>query len=61
MILRDINENEAETNQDTLDNVIEECPDITSTGMMEDCGNEELVDRNKNGFNEENKTCLNDQ
>ena len=40
MIHRDINENETETNWDTLDKIIEEFPDITSKAMMKDFGNE---------------------
>ena len=40
MIHLDIHENETETDQDTLDNLIEEFPDITSPDMMEDCLNE---------------------
>ena len=40
MIHRDIDENATETNRDTLDDVIEELPYITSLAMMKYCGNE---------------------
>ena len=35
-----MNENETETNQDTLDKVIEIFPDVTSSYMMDNCGND---------------------
>ena len=35
-----MNKNEAETNRNTLDELIEECPDNTSPDMMEGCVNE---------------------
>ena len=50
MIHRDVNPNENETNRDTLDKVIEECSDIKSPAMMEDCENEEIDDSNKKRF-----------
>ena len=49
-----MNSNETETKRDNLDKVIEECPNETSVGMMEDCGNEDLYDSNQNNLNEEN-------
>ena len=52
IIHRVIHENKAETNWDTLDKAIKECPDITHPAMMEDCGNEELDGRNTNEIKE---------
>ena len=47
MIHRDKNENETETNWDTLDRLIEEFPYITYPAIIEDSGNEELDDIKK--------------
>ena len=47
VIHRDINENETETNNYTLDKFIKECPGIKSPAMMEYCGKEELDDNKK--------------
>ena len=46
MIHRDRNENETENNPDTLNKAIEECPDIASPHMMEDC--EDIIYRDVN-------------
>ena len=42
MIHRYMNENEKEKSWETLDNIMEECPDIASPDIMEDCGNDKL-------------------
>ena len=47
MVYSDIDVNETETNQYTLDNVIEEWPNDTSQDIMEDCVNEELDDNDR--------------
>ena len=39
-------------NMNTYKQVIDECPDETSTTMMEDCVNKNLDDRNRKGLNE---------
>ena len=52
MIHRDMNENETETNRDAFEKVIQQWTDSTCPAMMEDCGNEELDDGNKNDLND---------
>ena len=39
MIHMYMNENETKTDWDTLDKLLQECPDITSPAMVEDFGN----------------------
>ena len=55
MIHMDINVNETETNRNTLDELIEKFPDITSPDMMEICWNWKLDYSNKNNMNEGGK------
>ena len=45
-----MNENETETNLDTLVEVINEFPDDTSPVVMVNCVNGELEDSNQNDF-----------
>ena len=61
MIHRNTNENQTDTDQDTLKEVIKYCPDDTYPDMMEDCVNEESDDRNQNDFIEENETGVQDK
>ena len=58
VIHRDMTENEKETIRDTLDKVIEECPDDTSPVEMQDCVNDEVYDENQKNDEEkeENET-----
>ena len=48
-------DNETEKNLDTYKEVIDECPDDTSTDMMEDGVNKNLDDTNKKYLNEINE------
>ena len=55
IINKDITDNETEKNLDTYKEVIDECPDDTSTDMMEDGVNKNLDDTNKKYLNEINE------
>ena len=61
MIHRNMNKNENGTNQDNLEEVIDEWPDDTNPVVMEDFVNEELENRNQNDFIDENETELHDE
>ena len=61
MTHNNMNKNVTETNQGTLEKVMEAFPDDTSPAMMEDRGSKELDDINQNYFNEENETGLDDE
>ena len=56
-----MNKNENGTNQDNLEEVIDEWPDDTNPVVMEDFVNEELENRNQNDFIDENETELHDE
>ena len=53
-----MNVNLTETNQDTFEDITDECPDDKSPATMEDYVNEELDDMNQNYFNDKNKIDL---
>ena len=55
MIHRDMNENETETNRYTLDKLLEEFPDVTSTAMIEDSVKQELDNSNQHNLQKETK------
>ena len=46
---------------DTCEEVIDECPDGTSTDMMYDCVNKNLDNTNKNDSNEVNEIGVDDK
>ena len=55
VIHRDIIEYEKETIWDTMDKVIEECPNATSPVDMEECVNDKVYDENEKMMRENRK------